>query len=418
MAVQSKKAEQSPFHKESTKAPRSWPDLPTQLLTILARNSTLMHNISYGGNFTKSYRQPPRQCNPNKKSPFPRLSINDDGQTDRCHDNSQYLPDIFNITFRVGHLWWFGRWPPCRYPADYFVGYSQGMLVARGGVESSDRYYLWDPIDRPCRMLPLWDVSVPFKHVALSSSPNDHKSICTVMVLTGIQKPAYSFRDLREGKYYAWFKQDSTLVEPHSSNHHLMQFTNAIGFEGKFYALSLQGTLAVMEKIDSHFIITSLGTNRAVPSVHAMHFKEYLIESNGEILLVFLVSRKSIHRVENVEVYRLRFDRLSWADILFKHRYGAREVLRTPHIDIGKHGFVTCAKLQSLIGKFNKLTFSIGYCVHGGHQSLLEVKEPGEKLVDFFGKIYLVGLVMEAISKHPDFIQSVEKQASLDPTPR
>lgn len=105
------------------------------------------------------------------------------------------------------------------------------------------------------------------------------------------------------------------------------------------------------------------------------------------------------------------------ADILFKHRYGAREVLRTPHIDIRKHGFVTC-KLQSLIGKFNKLTFSPGYSVHGGHQSLLEVKEPEEKLVDFFGKNYLVGLVMEAISKHPDFIHSVEKLASLDPTPR
>ncbi|KAF7143923.1 hypothetical protein RHSIM_Rhsim05G0099100 [Rhododendron simsii] len=217
MAAKSKKAEQSPFHKESTKASRSWPDLRTQLLTILARNSTLMQNISCGGNVTKSYRLPPRQCNPIGKSPFPQLSVNDNGHTDRCHDDS--LPDIFNITLR--------------------------MLAARGGVEPSDRYYLWDPIDRSCWGLPLWDVSVPFKHVALSSSPYDHKSICTVMVLT------------------------------------------------------------VMEKIDSHFRITSLGTNRAVPSVHAMHFKEYLIESKGEILLVFLVSRKSIHRVENVEVYRL-----------------------------------------------------------------------------------------------------------------
>ncbi|KAE9448405.1 hypothetical protein C3L33_19697, partial [Rhododendron williamsianum] len=295
MAVNSKKAEQSPFQKESTKAPRSWPDLPTQLLTILARNSTLMQNISYGGNVTKSYRLPPRQCNPIGKSPFPRLSINDDSQTDRCHDDSQYLTDIFNITFHVGQLWWFGRRPPCRYFADYFVGYSQGILVARGGVEPSDRYYLWDPIDRPCGMLPLWDVSVPFKHVALSSSPKDHKSIqrpafAFCDLTGGIQKPAFSFRDLRAiGGKYAWFKQDSTLVEPHSSNHQLMQFTNAIGFEGKFYALSLQGTLAVMEKIDSHFRITSLGTNRAIPSVHAMHFKEYLIESNGEILLVFLV---------------------------------------------------------------------------------------------------------------------------------
>ncbi|KAF7150111.1 hypothetical protein RHSIM_Rhsim02G0140200 [Rhododendron simsii] len=107
------------------------------------------------------------------------------------------------------------------------------------------------------------------------------------MVLTGIQKSAFAFCDLRGGKY-AWFKQDSTLEDPHSSNHQLMQFTNAIGFEGKFYAVSLQGTLAVIEKIHSHFRITSLG--RAVPSVPAMHFKEYLIESDGEILLALLIS--------------------------------------------------------------------------------------------------------------------------------
>ncbi|KAF7143446.1 hypothetical protein RHSIM_Rhsim05G0098900 [Rhododendron simsii] len=131
------------------------------------------------------------------------------------------------------------------------------------------------------------------------------------MLDSGFEKPAVVFCDPNGGNY-AWLKHDSTLVDPHSSNQQLMKFTNAIGFKGKFYALSLQGTLAVIEKIDSHFRITSLGTNRAVPSVHSMHFKEYLIESNGEILLVFLVSRKSIHRVENVEVYRLRFDKLSW----------------------------------------------------------------------------------------------------------
>lgn len=46
---------------------------------------------------------------------------------------------------------------------------------------------------------------------------------------------------------------------------HYMQFTNAIGFRGKFYALTLQGTLAVVEEDDSHQKITSLGTKRAIP---------------------------------------------------------------------------------------------------------------------------------------------------------
>ena len=43
-----------------------------------------------------------------------------------------------------------------------------------------------------------------------------------------------------------------------------MQFTNAIGFRGKFYALTLQGTLAVIE-LDSHLKITSLGTGTSHP---------------------------------------------------------------------------------------------------------------------------------------------------------
>nr|POE62024.1 hypothetical protein CFP56_56415 [Quercus suber] len=80
-----------------------------------------------------------------------------------------------------------------------------------------------------------------------------------------------------------------------------MQFTNAIGFRGKFYALTLQGTLAVIEEDDSHLKITSLGTKRAIPSVSTRHFREYLVESNGVILLIFLISKKSFNVVDGVE---------------------------------------------------------------------------------------------------------------------
>lgn len=37
-----------------------------------------------------------------------------------------------------------------------------------------------------------------------------------------------------------------------------MQFTHAIGFKGKFYALSLQGALAVIEEVDSRLTVTAL----------------------------------------------------------------------------------------------------------------------------------------------------------------
>ncbi|XP_058215366.1 uncharacterized protein LOC131326560 [Rhododendron vialii] len=303
MGAKSKKGKQSQLDKKPTKIPSFCPDLPTHVQSLLAKNATLRQNISQniscGGNVTKSYRLLPRQCNPIGKSPFPQLSVNDNGHTDRCRNESPGFLYTLSITCCLGDEKvirelppsWVGRFGP--------------------GVYNYIHQYIQDSNYRPSGMLPLLVMSVPFKHFTLSSPRADRNSTCTMMVLTGFQKPAVVFCDPSGGNY-AWLKHDSTLVDPHSSNQQLMKFTNAIGFKGKFYALSLQGTLAVIEKIDSHFRITSLGTNRAVPSVHSMHFKEYLIESNGEILLVFLVSRKSIHRVENVEVYRLRFDKLSW----------------------------------------------------------------------------------------------------------
>ncbi|KAF7142776.1 hypothetical protein RHSIM_Rhsim05G0111900 [Rhododendron simsii] len=62
--------------------------------------------------------------------------------------------------------------------------------------------------------------------------------------------------------------------------------------------------------------------------------RKYLVESNGEILLVFLiVSRKSIHSVDNVEVHRLQFNTLSWVKM---ERIGDRtfNFLSTPGVDM------------------------------------------------------------------------------------
>ena len=117
------------------------------------------------------------------------------------------------------------------------------------------------------------------------------------------------------GENFEWIKQDCSLVDPHAPNKsqkHYVRFTNVIGLRGKFYALTLQGTLAVIEEVDSHLKITSLATKRAIPSVSSRHFREYLVESNGEILLIFLISKKSINVVDDVEVFGLNFVRLSW----------------------------------------------------------------------------------------------------------
>ncbi|KAM3291360.1 hypothetical protein P3S67_019649 [Capsicum chacoense] len=91
-------------------------------------------------------------------------------------------------------------------------------------------------------------------------------------------------------------KQTSSLVDPNCSKRQLMILTNAVSFEGKIYALSLQGTLVVIEGIECKFQITKLSRSRAVQSVFSKHFKEYLLESNGEILLIFLISEHQLGR--------------------------------------------------------------------------------------------------------------------------
>ncbi|KAG2703957.1 hypothetical protein I3843_06G152100 [Carya illinoinensis] len=81
-----------------------------------------------------------------------------------------------------------------------------------------------------------------------------------------------------------------------------MGIISRLGFRGKFYALSLQGTLAVIEVVDS----------RSSPNQRFGHFREYFLESEGEILLIFLISKKLVQVVNDVEVFRLNLLRLSW----------------------------------------------------------------------------------------------------------
>ena len=68
-----------------------------------------------------------------------------------------------------------------------------------------------------------------------------------------------------------------------------------------------------------------MGTKRAGPTVHSSHFKECLLESDGEILLVFLISKKSVNIVDDVEVFRLDIGTLSWIKM---ERLGDRTLFR------------------------------------------------------------------------------------------
>jgi hypothetical protein len=173
-----------------------------------------------------------------------------------------------------------------------------GILVAKG-------HDVWNPVDGSRWRLPPWDSRNPFICAFLSASPWQYtlKMECFVLVLTGISHPAFVFYQICGGwKKHAWIKEDCTIVDPNCSNpserRHFMRFTNAIGFKGKFYALSLQGTLAVIENIDSHLRITALGKKRAIPSDSSLHFRELMVESGEEVLLVFLISKASSNIVD------------------------------------------------------------------------------------------------------------------------
>ncbi|KAL9171971.1 hypothetical protein ABFS82_03G015300 [Erythranthe guttata] len=77
----------------------------------------------------------------------------------------------------------------------------------------------------------------------------------------------------------------------------------------------MQGALAIMQEIDSRLTITAISPARAVPSVSWRFYKEYLVELNGELLLVFLINQKTISVVDRVEVFRLGFPGLKWIKV-------------------------------------------------------------------------------------------------------
>ncbi|KAJ6310310.1 hypothetical protein OIU76_015107 [Salix suchowensis] len=296
----------APLPSKEDNSQNLWPDLPQQLVQLIACESTLFRDICYKG-VAKSWREESYKCSSrNPTPPWLQLSSHDSKSAEK-------QPHIFNIAFKhLGFWYWTRRWRFDRYPKLHFLGSSHGIVVAKG-------HDLWSPVGRSWWSLPPWDSRDPFICAVLSTSPWPYtpKMECFVLVLTGISHPAFVFYQISGGeKKHAWIKEDCTIVDPNCSNpserRHFMRFTNAIGFKGKFYALSLQGTLAVIENIDSHLRITALGKKRAIPSVSSSHFREFMVESGEEVLLVFLICKTSSSIVDAVEVYRLDTDKLRW----------------------------------------------------------------------------------------------------------
>ncbi|KAF4381064.1 hypothetical protein F8388_011986 [Cannabis sativa] len=312
----------------------SWPNLPQRLIKHLEKHSSLMPTINFGS-VTKSWRSHTNKrhyCNTNHKHHQQTQSYNwlSESNDHNYNQNQVKKPQLCQISFPFDHVntnWYFRKRELKPIPWLNFWGCCYGHLVVQR-VDMMSQITIFDPIDQQCSygwsVDNLGDNNIPIKGVALWSSPNscyNSKKSCVMMVVTGISSPAFMFYWLR-GKpdSHDWIKQDCPLVDPHEEyfqskksdrNQPFMRFTNAIGVNGKFYALSSQGTLVVIEHVVDIFEITGVGKARAIPSVLCKGFRECLIEYDGEILLVFLVFGEQDRVVDGVEVYKLCLDDLS-----------------------------------------------------------------------------------------------------------
>ncbi|KAH0727298.1 hypothetical protein KY284_003163 [Solanum tuberosum] len=248
--------------KEESAYVEPWRNLPEKLLNFLKkqrRRSNLIESIGPAG-VTKSWRCASKKCSFIAQSPWFELS-----------NEPQYYcktqQHTFNLSFEEsGCYWWHGRTRP-RYDSwKHFHCYSPWSIV--------------------------YGERIPIDYCFLNSSKGGN------------------------GQNQKWMKQECNqngIVDPNDPKGQLIQFCNAIIFDRKFYALSLQGTLAVIEESDeSQFQVTRLSRKQAISSNYSKRFIEYFLESNGEILLIFVISERSNRIVDKVEVFKLQIEDLSW----------------------------------------------------------------------------------------------------------
>ncbi|XP_012835330.1 PREDICTED: uncharacterized protein LOC105956054 [Erythranthe guttata] len=321
-----KKKNHVPSEKQATpisNPPNTWPNLPHQLIAQIAIHLNLMENITSFGCVIKTWRSTSRQCIANGKYPKqPQLveiiiTGKKRGEKNQERGRSHTIDIPFHDKYPYPYYYKKRKSPKnnfCSHPM-YFKGHSHGHVVVVLN-EGPSNFCLWEPAKTSALGLLGWNTNFPFRTCTLSSSPYDIDGF-SAMVITGIDSPAFAFsgwgKSITERVF--WSFQDCCVEEPYNPGEN-MRFTNAIGFKGKFYALTLQGSVVVIEgDVDSCFRIAAVGSRRSVPIGVSRQFREYLVELDGEILLVFLVSRKCIDVVDDVEVFRLDIDRVLWAKI-------------------------------------------------------------------------------------------------------
>ncbi|CAA0828701.1 Unknown protein [Striga hermonthica] len=300
--------------KKSSKPPStegaSWLDLP------LKKGPTVLEHLSGLGGPTKSWRTPADASSSDATAEHDRaadlVEINLPPPPVPCR-KFRYDPDELE-----GFGYYSRRREDYRRSGGqgiYFKGYSHNHLIALDANLSA--CYIQNGLMGGLHFPPPWDSGVPFKSATSASSSS---STLETMVITGISTPAFGFYKSNH-RENGWTYVNCTVVDPYSAaagDGEYMEFTNAIGLEGKYYAISRQGSLAVIEDVSNtcNFQITAVGENRAVPSCQGTkHFREHLLEYGGEIYLVFLVSTKWVNVVDRVEAFWLDRSRLVWENV-------------------------------------------------------------------------------------------------------
>ncbi|KAH0982595.1 hypothetical protein GBA52_009772 [Prunus armeniaca] len=179
---------------------KSWPCLPPQLVNLLSqKDSTIMQNMSFQG-VSKSWRSA-------QGNAIPRVILIPDFYT--------YSLKNWQTTPFTNNFFWDPRKQHHQNSSHRLVGSTNGLLIAKAS-HNPLQYCVWDPIRSLKLDLPQWDANVPFKCAALSSAEEDkcHGKSLTVMVLTGMNHPAFLFYKIQGGSEYAWVKQDCTITNP------------------------------------------------------------------------------------------------------------------------------------------------------------------------------------------------------------
>ncbi|OVA01380.1 Protein of unknown function DUF295 [Macleaya cordata] len=263
--------------------------LPHQLIKFISKRLHLLDYVNFDG-VAKSWRSTSKKCTSNRQFPLLELS---DHRTASCSDTHQ--------VYSIPELPWYDEWRFRKFPCSSYDWKSEYKVIgsSHGQIIMSHNNSVYFDLFR----FPTWTNYIDHLPPLYDHDINRQVDINLVRRIVLSRKPDVKTRE-----------KVLVLMGTGSGSKLAPGFMFCIALNGKFYALSLQGTLAVID-IDSDIpeVEMLLGTaRRAVPSVSSRCFREFLIESGGEILLIFLISKKSFNKVDDVEVFRLDLTSVSW----------------------------------------------------------------------------------------------------------